>query len=43
MCIRDREKIDAQILEKMHITLLDSVDEAIALVLPERREMMVAV
>ena len=40
---RDLEKIDAQILEKMHITLLDSVDEAIALVLPERREMMVAV
>ena len=40
---RDLEKIDAGIREKMHITLLDSVDEAVALVLQQPREMMVAI
>ena len=40
---RDLEKIDAGILQKLHITFLDGVDDAMALVLPARREMMVAV
>ena len=40
---RDLEKIDEDIRAKMHIALLDSVDEAVALVLQPPREMMVAV
>ena len=40
---RDLEKIDADILAKLHITPIDSIDEAVALVLPAPREMMVAV
>ena len=39
----DLEKIDAPIREKLHITLLDSVDEAVALVMQQPREMKVAV
>lgn len=40
---RDLEKIDADIRAKLRITLLDNIDDAIALVLPQPREMKVAV
>ena len=40
---RDLEKIDAAILQKLRLTFLENVDEALALVLPKRREMKVAV
>ena len=40
---RDLEKIDADIRAKLRITLLDNIDDAVALVLPQPREMKVAV
>ena len=40
---RDLEKIDGSIREKLHITLLDDVDEAVALILQPGAEMKVAV
>ena len=40
---RDLEKIDESIREKLHITLLDDVDEAVALILQPRAEVKVAV
>ena len=40
---RDLEKIDADIRAKLRITLLDNIDDAVALVLPLPREMKVAV
>ena len=40
---RDLEKIDGSIREKLHITLLDDVDEAVALILQPGAEVKVAV
>ena len=40
---RDLEKIDESIREKLHITLLDDVDEAVALILQPGAEVKVAV
>ena len=40
---RDLEKIDADIRAKLRIALLDNIDDAVALVLPQPREMKVAV
>lgn len=40
---RDLEKIDADIRAKLRITLLDNIDDAVALALPLPREMKVAV
>ena len=40
---RDLEKIDESIRAKLHITLLDDVDEAVALILQPGAEVKVAV
>ena len=36
---KDLEKIDPKILERMEITLIDSVDDALRQVLPEKKDL----